>query len=162
MRKYLYGLVGVFVLAGSADAVEGANWDFSILNLQNSERVEISYQSRGCFHNTASSLVIEGEYAYTISHSSSGEKSEGISTKHELSWKEKEGLDRYLKRIAAGTGTGCTTTDTIQLVFKRNGKTISEHSMIDGSCSRASDEYTVSALLWNISKEQEASVWTDR
>lgn len=163
MRKYYFSLViAFFTFVSSAHAVDITNWDFSILNLQNSERIEIAYQSQGCWHNTASTIVIEGESAYTTSYEKNYEKHEGKSAQHELSWKEKEGLDRYLKRLAAGAPGGCTTTDTIQLVFKRNGQIVSTHGLVDATCGRVADEYTVGALLYDINKQQETSAWTDK
>lgn len=129
--------------------------DFYLTNIQNNERIEVRYGSKGCFHRDSANIVFEGS---TVSIKNMGTR--------KLSLKELKRIENYFAYVDGLDGPGgCTTTTTMTLTRKRNGFPLSSKSLIDGTCGfgheNKEDILSLGQLYYEFEKpEPKISKWT--
>jgi hypothetical protein len=92
------------------------------------DRVEIEFQSRGCFHRDSASITIFRNPAYA--HVDTGDKRTSLA----LSREDLASLDNLFDFYRSGPGNGCTTIETISITWYRGNAEITSEEFVDGSC----------------------------
>ena len=98
---------------------------FSVVNLQNVETLEISYNSLGCFHKDVGGLKLTSEII------------EYKGKTQPFTAAQAAGLDRYFQKLAQKQGSpgGCTTVTTIGLILRRDTELLAQRFLVDDFCS---------------------------
>ncbi len=109
------------------------SWSFT--SLAPGERVEVSYQSQGCFHWYDYSLIFQRDKeptmtAYGIGYDSQS-KEIGTLT---LSRDDLTGLDKLIDFYRSGPLGGCTTVDTVEVSVYLGDHLMAEEHFKDASC----------------------------
>jgi hypothetical protein len=112
-----------FNLASTAAVLAGSA---SLSQLQPGERLQVSYHSRGCFHDRK--YEIEFERATSVTARSSGHTVK-------LSPQEVAGLDKLFQFYRSRPRGGCTTEDEISISQFRGSQKISSEHYVDASCA---------------------------
>jgi hypothetical protein len=112
----------------------------SMQALAGDDRAEIRYQVSGCFTELEYTIVVVGgesphAYIETVRQDYSIDlvvpKAQGRT---ELTADDLVGLDRLVSYYRAQTAGGCTTTETVNIRWLRNGDVIKEEGYVDSSC----------------------------
>ncbi|MDP4624621.1 MAG: hypothetical protein NWT08_05715 [Akkermansiaceae bacterium] len=121
---------------------------FSVSGLKEGESLEIHYESRGCFHNSTTDLVISKGMVrfFDIQMEWNEEKKEFVEIARNpagqmaLEKADATGLDKLLKFYAGEPDGGCTTVDEITVRLIVDGEVKREADYTDGSCSASEVE----------------------
>ncbi len=140
MTKILYTAM-VIVLYSLLPCV--AEEAFSVSGLKADETLEVSYESEGCFHNSALQISItagEVKMVEIIRQSDADKKvSKAVSTielgKITLDAESIAGLDRLLNFYADMPNNYCTTVDKITVEKKKGNGTVRRATYTDASCA---------------------------
>ena len=112
----------------------------SMKALAENERAEIRYQASGCFAETEFAIaIVGGEFPYADIETVKQEydidlnvpEARGRTT---LSSDDLEGLDELLLFYRGQPSGACTSDDTVEVRWTRNGKLIDQERFIDSSC----------------------------
>ena len=141
IMKKTFTTAMAIVLGSSLPCV--AEEAFSVSGLKADETLEVSYESQGCFHNSALQISITaGEVKMVeIIRKSDAEKKESkaVSTvelgKITLDAGSIAGLDRLLKFYADVPNSYCTTVDKITVEKKKGNETVRRAAYTDASCA---------------------------
>lgn len=136
---------------------------FSVSQLKEGESLEIHYESRGCFHNSITDVVIsEGVVRFLDIHMEWDEgKKEHVEVARNLVGRmvlaeaDAAGLDALLMYYAGEPGGGCTTVDEITVKLMMDGEVKREAGYTDGSCSAGDvgGAITIGALRQKLVKQ---------
>lgn len=136
---------------------------FSVSGLKGGELLEIHYESRGCFHNSITDVVIsKGVVRFFDIHMEwNEEKKEFVEVARNpvgqmaLAEADAAGLDALLMFYAGEPGGGCTTVDEITVRLMVDGEVKREVDYTDGSCSADEVEgaITIGALRRKLVKQ---------
>ncbi|MCP5550268.1 MAG: hypothetical protein H7A53_05180 [Akkermansiaceae bacterium] len=153
----------VFVFLTAACEMAGKP-PVSIAALPEGERLEVTYRSTGCFHNSVEVLRFSGgkvtvfdveeewseveKAPVTKSHVRVGEKA--------LTVEEKKGLDRLFEFYAGHHRGGCTTVDGIEVKHFRGETLLETLVYADDTCS-VSEQPGVVALGEIVARVRETS-----
>lgn len=123
-------IVGLFVAPANAEL------PFTVSNLEDGERIEVHFDTRGCFHHSSSTLTFRKGRAILEIGDLTGGRAELIS----LSSKDTFEIDNYL-RFADERGSigGCTTVDTYTLSLWRGNQLLETVKLRDATCSDLSE-----------------------
>jgi len=143
MIKTAICALAIGLVAQPVSAAGGAD-DISLSELQPGERVEISYKSQGCFHNSEADL----SFAPNRVEVSGMLGRPGVETIEALSPKELSQLDLYLARLKkGGFSGGCTTVDSYTVKIWKDGALVNSYTAIDGACATATEPGLVSPAM---------------
>jgi hypothetical protein len=118
-------LVGLALSAPTAMAESEAR--FSLASMEPTDVLEISFESRGCFHTNAANFRFR---------KSSVSIDDGAWI--DLSPKESVQFDRYMLYIQQLEGPGgCTTTDTLHVKLLRGDQTLRMDTFSDATCAES-------------------------
>lgn len=118
-----------------------------LAELKANERAVVTYSSAGCFHALRRLYTIHGgaDKNFEVGHfeasgpvTKTGAAVVNLIPKGSVTLTEAEasGLDRLLEFYRAKPGGYCTTIDTIDVVYWRDGQEVGRETFVDGSCTR--------------------------
>lgn len=130
----------------------------SISNLKKYQKMEILYQSRGCFHNKSHIFLFNDNFVTIYSSILVYQKKQKIGELL-LSKKDIIGLDKQLRIYSKNMMMGCTTTDSVAIKVMIGSLVIQKYNFSDNSCNMhgQKDVLTFNSLLERLSKTKETS-----
>lgn len=143
MHRFLLTLTLVWACPASAETL-------SVAALKANEKIVVTYSSSGCFHSFTKVYTISAGAEKTFEAEDLVQKWNQEKQKREvievvkqgslsLSENEAVGLDLLFEFYRSNPGGGCTTVDSVQVTYRRDGREIGAESFIDGSCSRGGE-----------------------
>jgi len=92
------------------------------------DRVEIEFQSGGCFHHDTASITIFRIPPYAQVDTADGRAWLALSREDLAS------LNNLFDFYRSGPGNGCTTIETVAITWYRGNAEVTSEEFVDGSC----------------------------
>lgn len=128
----------------------------NISNLKKYQKMEILYQSIGCFHNKSHIFLFSDNFVKIYSSTLVYQEKQKIGELL-LSKKDIKGLDKQLRLYSKNMMMGCTTTDSVTIKVMIGSLVIQKYNFVDSSCNMHGQEgvLTFNSLLERLSKTKE-------
>ncbi len=133
------GFLALAFVAGTGSLSAAVGTPISFQNLPVGDTIEVTFESSGCFHHVTYFWNFRRSDKGNVTARVRGEsgnaeieakmRGEGV-----VSSKDLAGLDRLLEYYRAGRPGGCTTVNTITLVWSGGIGEIAREKYVDGTC----------------------------
>lgn len=152
MIRYAACILAFNIAALPALGSGGADENISLASLGEGERIEISYDSQGCFSPNQAELSFTSD-GVEISELNGRANIPGFE---DLSSDKLAKMDRYLQLLKKGElGGECSTIETYAVQIWKHNKLVNAYSAIDGSCAAEEDAevYSPGVLVSEVENE---------